>query len=103
MKRSLAARILLAAGLVLLASAVVTLLLGDARLLLGKVALGLVAVAAGLLLSGRKASGVALRGRGTRYVAVTVLSALLLAASLGVASWVAHSSSGSCSTQPGCG
>jgi ABC-type uncharacterized transport system involved in gliding motility auxiliary subunit len=89
-KRSLAARILLAAGLVLLASAVVTLLLGDARLLLGKVALGVVAVAAGLLLSGRKASGAALRGRGTRYVAVTVLSGLLLAASLGVANWVAH-------------
>ena len=53
MKRSLAARILVAAGLVLLASAVVTLLLGDARLLFGKIGLGLVALAAGAALSGR--------------------------------------------------
>ncbi len=89
MKRSLAARILVATGLVLLASAVVTLLLGDARLLLGKIGLGLVALAAGAALSGRKGLGRALSGRGTHFAAVTVLSGLLLAAALAAAGWVA--------------
>jgi ABC-type uncharacterized transport system involved in gliding motility auxiliary subunit len=88
-KRSLAASILLAAGLVLLASAVVTLLLGDARLLAGKVGLGLAAVAAGAALAGREGLGRALSGRGTHYAAVTVVSGLLLAATLAAAGWVA--------------
>ena len=90
MKRPLAARILLAAGLLLLASAVVTLLLGDARLLVGKLALGVAALAAGALLSGRDGLSRSLRGRGTHFAAVTAASGLLLAASLGVAGWLAH-------------
>ena len=90
MKRSLAARILLAAGLVLLASAVVTLLLGDARLLLGKIALGLAAVAAGAALSGREGLSRAVSGRGTHYAAVTALSGLLLAAALGAVLWISY-------------
>ncbi len=90
MTRSLAARILVAAGLLLLASAVVTLLLGDGRLLLAKVALGLAAVAAGAALSGREGLSRALSGRGTHYAAVTVLSALLLSASLGAALWISY-------------
>lgn len=90
MTRSLAARILLAAGLILLASAVVTLLLGDGRLLLGKVALGLAALAAGAVLSGREGLSRALAGRGTHFAAVTVASGLLLAAALGAALWVSH-------------
>jgi ABC-type uncharacterized transport system involved in gliding motility auxiliary subunit len=88
-KRSLAARILVATGLVLLASAVVTLLLGDARLLFGKIGLGLVALGAGAALSGREGLGRALSGRGTHFAAVTVLSGLLLAAALAAAGWVA--------------
>lgn len=90
MKRSLAARILLAAGLVLLASTVVTLLLGDARLILGKVALGLGAVAAGAALSGREGLSRALAGRGTHFAAVTVISGLVLAATMGAVVWIAH-------------
>ena len=90
MNRPLAARILLAAGLVLLASTVVTLLLGDARLLLGKVALGLGAVAAGAALSGREGLWRALAGRGTHFAAVTVVSGLLLAATLAAAVWISH-------------
>ncbi len=90
MTRSLAARILVAAGLLLLASAVVTLLLGDARLLLAKVSLGIAAVAAGAALSGREGLSRALSGRGTHYAAVTVLSALLLSASLGAALWISY-------------
>ncbi len=89
MRRPLAARILLAAGLVLLASAVITLLLGDARLLLAKVGAGLAAVAAGAALLGKDGIGRVLRGRGTRFAAVTVLSALLLAGTLAAATWIA--------------
>jgi ABC-type uncharacterized transport system involved in gliding motility auxiliary subunit len=88
--RSLLARVLLATGLVLLASALVTLLLGDARLLAGKVILGLVVVAAGALLSGRASLSRLASSRGTRYAAVTALSAVLLAATLGVATWMAQ-------------
>jgi ABC-type uncharacterized transport system involved in gliding motility auxiliary subunit len=87
--RSLLARILLAVGLVLLASAVVTLLLGDARLLAGKGVLGLVLVSAGALLSGRTGLSRLASGRGAHYAAVTVLSGILLASALGIATWVA--------------
>ena len=89
MNRKLASRILLAVGLVVLASAVVTLFLGDARLLAGKLAVGLAALVAGALLAGRDGLARALRGRGAHFVAVSVLSALLLAASLGVVTWLA--------------
>jgi hypothetical protein len=88
-KRSLAARILVVAGVVILASAVVTLLLGDARLLLAKGGIGVAALAAGALLSGREGFARGLRGRGTRFAAVTAVATLLLAGSLGVATWIA--------------
>ena len=90
MNRSLLARILLAAGLVLLASALVTLLLGDARMLAGKGVLGLAVVAAGALLSGRAGLSRLASARGTHFAAVTILSALLLAAVLGAATWMAQ-------------
>jgi ABC-type uncharacterized transport system involved in gliding motility auxiliary subunit len=88
-KRSLAARILLATGLVLLASAVVTMLLGDARFLAVKVAAGAASLGLAALLAGRDGLRGALRGRGTHFAAVTTVSALLLAAALGVAGWLA--------------
>jgi len=88
--RSLLARVLLAIGLVLLASAVVTLLLGDARLLAGKLILGLVLAAAGALLAGRAGLSRLTSGRGARYAGVTVLAGILLASTLGVATWMAQ-------------
>jgi ABC-type uncharacterized transport system involved in gliding motility auxiliary subunit len=88
--RPLLARILLAAGLVLLASALVTLLLGDARMLAGKLVLGLVVLAVGALLSGRAGLSRLASARGTHFAVVTTVSALLLAAALGVATWMAH-------------
>jgi ABC-type uncharacterized transport system involved in gliding motility auxiliary subunit len=87
--RALLARILLAIGLVLLGSAVVTLLLGDARLLAGKGILGLVLVAAGALLLGRTGLSRLASGRGAHFAVVTVLSGILLASALGVATWLA--------------
>jgi ABC-type uncharacterized transport system involved in gliding motility auxiliary subunit len=88
--RTLLSRILVAVGLVLLASAVVTLLLGDARLLAGKLAVGLLALLAGAFLAGRAGLARLASARGFHFAAVTAVSGILLAASLGVATWVAH-------------
>ena len=90
MSRKLLSRILLAVGLVLVASAVITLLLGDARMLAAKVAAGLVAIAAGAALAGRSGLSRLAGARGTHFAVVTTVAGLLLAASLGVATWIAH-------------
>src|SRR5512137_3103750 len=65
------------------------MLLGDARLLAAKVAAGAAALGLAALLAGRDGLRGALRGRGTHFAAVTTVSALLLAAALGVAGWLA--------------